>query len=78
MAAYRRVYDSRFLQADCQELGSAPEPYAQQSSMGYIYLFRAAVSVLVGPCCPALPNCIDVDVHTAVLLGKWNDDIRNL
>ena len=28
MAAYRRVYDSRHLQAECQELGSAPEPYA--------------------------------------------------
>ena len=27
MAAYRRVYDSRYLQADCQEPGSAPEPY---------------------------------------------------
>ena len=26
MAAYRRVYDSRHQQADCQELGSAPEP----------------------------------------------------
>jgi len=25
MAAYRRVYDSRHLQADCQELGSAPK-----------------------------------------------------
>ena len=25
MAAYRRVYDSRDLQADCQEPGSAPE-----------------------------------------------------
>ena len=36
--------------------------------------FRAAVSVLVGPCCPALLNCIDVDVHTVVLLGKYNDD----
>ena len=31
---------------------------------------RAAVSVLVGPCCPALLNCIDVDVHTIALLGK--------
>jgi len=29
MAAYRRVYDSRHLQVDCQEPGSAPEPYAQ-------------------------------------------------
>ena len=27
MAAYRRVYDSRHLQADCQEPGLAPEPY---------------------------------------------------
>jgi len=29
MAAYHRVYDSRQLQADCKETGSAPEPYAQ-------------------------------------------------
>jgi len=28
MEAYRRVYDSRHLQVDCQEPGSAPEPYA--------------------------------------------------
>jgi len=34
MAAYRRVYDSRHLQADCQEPGLAPETYARQSSMG--------------------------------------------
>jgi len=27
MAACRRVYDSRHLQADCQERGSASEPY---------------------------------------------------
>ena len=39
MAAYRRVYDSRHLQADCQEPGSAPEPYARQSSMRYLYFF---------------------------------------
>jgi len=39
MAAYRRVYDSRQLQADCQKPGSAPEPYARQSSMGYLYLY---------------------------------------
>ena len=25
MAAYRRVYDSRHVQADCEEPGSAPE-----------------------------------------------------
>ena len=40
MAAYRLVYDSRHLQADCQEPGSAPEPYARQSSMGYLYLLH--------------------------------------
>jgi len=28
MAAYRRVYESCHMQADCQEPGSAPEPYA--------------------------------------------------
>ena len=32
--------------------------------------FRAAVSVLVGPCCPAALNCIDVDVLTVALFGK--------
>ena len=39
MATYRRVYDSRHLQADCQGPRSAPEPYARQSSMGHLYLF---------------------------------------
>jgi len=41
MAAYRRVYDSRHLQADCEEPGSAPEPYARQSSTGYLYLLAS-------------------------------------
>jgi len=27
MAAYHRVYDSHHLQADCEELEPAPEPY---------------------------------------------------
>ena len=39
MAAYRRVYDSHHLQTDCQEPGSAQEPYARQSNMSYLYLF---------------------------------------
>jgi len=38
MATSRRVYDSLHLQADCQEPGSAPEHYARQSSMGYLFL----------------------------------------
>ena len=45
MAAYRRVYDSRHLQADCQEPGSAPELYARQSSMGYLFLVSDDVIV---------------------------------
>ena len=39
MAAYRRLYGSRHPQADCKEPGTAPEPYARQSSMGYLYLY---------------------------------------
>jgi len=53
MAAYCRVYDSRHLQADCQELGSAAEPCAQQSSMGYLYLFKANF-VLFMQICPEI------------------------
>ena len=30
MAAYRRIYDSRHLQADCQAPGSAPEVGGKQ------------------------------------------------
>ena len=49
MAAYRRVYDSRHLQAGCQELGLAPEPYARESSMGYPYLLlQHCVTVVNG------------------------------
>ena len=38
-STYRRVYESRHLQADCQEPGSALEPYARQSSMVYLHLY---------------------------------------
>jgi len=44
MAVYRRVYDSRHMQADCQELGSAAELYAQQLSMGYLYLYNLMIN----------------------------------
>ena len=37
MATYRRVCDSRHRQADCKEPGSPSEPYARQSSMGYLF-----------------------------------------
>ena len=70
MAAYRRVYDSRHLQADCQESGSAAEPYARQSSTVYRYLFYTC-SICYAPghptdktgcimfsCCPSVCACV--------------------
>jgi len=56
MAAYCRVYDSCHLQADCQELESALEPYARQSSMGYLYLVCVDSNALV-----ALVKLVDND-----------------
>jgi len=46
MAAYRWVYDSRHLQADCQEPGSALEPYAWWSTMSYVYLLIGTRTLL--------------------------------
>ena len=49
MAAYRRVYDSRHLQADCQEPGSAPEPYARVIEYGLaLHLLYTTVRHLSG------------------------------
>jgi len=40
VAAYRRVYDSRYLQAGCQEEpGSAPEPYTLGNRVWAIFTF---------------------------------------
>jgi len=47
MAAYSRVYDSRHLQADCQQPGPAPEPYAQNSSMGYFTFTNLPLPLLI-------------------------------
>jgi len=44
MAAYRRVYDSRHLQADYQEPGSAPEPYTLGNRVWAAFYARPAVS----------------------------------
>jgi len=44
MAAYRQVYDWRHLQADYQEPGSAPEPYARYSSMATFIFYRRRLS----------------------------------
>ena len=49
MAAYRRVYDSRHLQADCQEPGSAPESGTLRSVIehGLPFMVRVGVTALV-------------------------------
>ena len=59
MAAYSRVYDSRHLQADCQEPGSALEPYARQSSMDYLYLFTYMVN--------KIDHMVNKDYHQSLL-----------
>ena len=46
MAACRRVYDSHHVQADCKEPGSVPEPYARQSSIGYLFMLQQLVTKL--------------------------------
>ena len=46
MAAYCQVYDSRHLQADYQELGSAPETYVRQSRIGYLYFLLLIIYVI--------------------------------
>jgi len=61
---------SRHLQADCQEPGLAPEPYARQSSMGYLYLLVYAVE-LVGESCA----CIYTDCR---LYWEWMTFMRPL
>ena len=56
MAACRQVCDSRHLQADCQEPGSALEPYAWQSgnaisqelkSLRYTNLFIIIIIIII-------------------------------
>ena len=45
MAAYRRVYDSRHLQADCQEPELVPEPYARYSQVWATFIPFSSISL---------------------------------
>jgi len=49
VAAYRRVYDSLHLQADCHEPGSAPEPYTLGNRVRATFTFTFPVK-----CCVAI------------------------
>ena len=44
MAAYRRVYDSHRVQADCQEPGSAPEPYTLGNRVWATFTFLGCIA----------------------------------
>ena len=58
MAADRRVYDSCHLHVDCQEPGSAPEPYARLSivEMPSVLNVFSALTLLAG-CQEEHPAC---------------------
>jgi len=62
MAAYRQVYDSCHLHADCQEPGSAPEPYAVWGILVNHYI-TLCVCVRVRVCvCVRVCACVRVCV----------------
>ena len=44
---FRRVYDSRHLQADCQELGSAPDPTLCKRVWATVTFFYEALRLAV-------------------------------
>jgi len=65
MAAYRQVYDSRHLQADCQEPGSVLEPYTLGNRVWATFtLFTFSVkrnyrrAALRGRKCAKLPSAV--------------------
>jgi len=64
MAAYRRVYDSHHLQADCQEPGSAPEPYACPIHWAGGIMFTSCPSV-----CACVHKC--VSARRVKALSDW-------
>ena len=74
MAACRRVYDSRHLQADCQEPGSAPEPYARSSSMGYLFSFINSV----GGCRCLWGRGVNVTTTTAATTALVHSDPQTI
>jgi len=50
MAAYRLVYDSRHQQDDCQEPGSAPEPYPLDNRVSANFsFFSHKMAIVLGP-----------------------------
>jgi len=79
MAAYRRVYDSRHLQADYQEPGSAPEPYTLGNrvwaTFTLFYMSRAInryVYRLSFRFCDAIASALHIhEWPSTVIANKW-------
>jgi len=77
MAAYRRVYDSRRLQADCKEPGSAPE-LRSVIEHGLPFLHRdctVCTLFLVFRKAVVVHGCAGTDrTHFTLVLSFWSGD----
>ena len=72
MAAYRQVYDSHHLQADCQEPGSAPEPYARYRVWATFTFFKSRQNVLSG----VVFVSAEIGTETDFVIGNCHDTYR--
>ena len=77
MAAYRRVYDSRHVQADFQEPGSVPEPYTLDN--------RVWAAFFYGHTMRKQGSCLDKEIMQGTMSGArrrkrpraaWMDNIK--
>jgi len=79
MAAYRRVYDSRHLQADCQEPGDRLPLFSARPEVTLAYLnprvydkkVKANLKFLHADCCLYLSNSALAVVHYSPALAQW-------
>ena len=72
MAAYRQVYDSHHLQADCQEPGSAPGPYARCRVWATFTFFKSRQNVLSG----VVFVSAEIGTETDFVIGNCHDTYR--
>jgi len=73
MAAYRRVYDLRHLQADCLEPGSAPEPYAGKRVWATFFIAERVILQLF----PDTSFRIRIAKHASVHVSAYLHRRRN-
>ena len=80
MAAYRRVYDSRHLQADCQEPGSAREPYTLGNRVWASFLMTDAYETTTWLLLIVLvrPSCYSAAPHDSRAPAKCGTDTASM